>query len=299
MPRTFTLGIWALALTALAAEPLLAQGQPIKSGVRGRVVVAAELASATNWPLGEELAAEVRAGARVRRPTGRGPQTALLAPAPPLTVVLEGVRSRDEPTTATLRLAGLRFAPGETVIAKGSTVKIDNCHSRALTVSVFRGPSLGKVESGASLEATLAPGLHELRVDEFPFARALVRVLDEARILPVAADGSIAATAVEGGDYQLAFYQGAQALQSQPLPIPDRSYVAIDAAVSANGVVTVSLKDGGLQVVAVPQPVAPPPPRAPPPRAPPKPEPKIVKPKPKPKPKPPAVEEIPLEDLEE
>lgn len=247
-----------------SSGPSLAQaGTPLKSGLRGRVVIAPELASAKVWPVEESTQARIAMDARVRRPTGQAPLRPHTEPMPELLVVLEGARAPQKPEPRLVRVTGMRFVPAQLLVARPQEVRIENAQKGAITIASVGGEDLGTLEPGASGNFVLEEGEHELVIREMPFARAKVKVLPPSRFLPVE-KGAIAPIAIESGDYQLAFYHGARALRVQSISLPEDKYLAIDAAVSANGVVTVSIKDGDLQVAVPPAPIVPP--RPPPPR---------------------------------
>lgn len=278
-----------VCLCALVALPALAQSGAVKSGVRGRVVIAPELNQATTWPSSEEASKALQGSARIRRPSGRGPVAPLTEPMPPLVVALEGARPAQEQKPGTLVVEGMRFVPAQAVLGRAGPLLVKNQQKKPVTVILENGETRVTLAPGATEEVPLSQGTHTLALQELPFANAEVRVLPKALFLPVSSDGEIAPTVVEAGDYQLTFYHGARALRVQDLSIPDDRFVAIDAAVSANGVVTVSIKDGDLKVAVPPPP--------PPPEAAPVPE-VAPAPKPRPKPKPPADDEDSLDDNE-
>jgi hypothetical protein len=264
--------LFALLLGAvpgvLIAQPAPGDG-PIKSGIRGRFVIAPELLERRTWPMDPERSKELRVSSRVQRPTGRGALGVRSEPMPELLVALEGARSRstDEQPPRKLVLEGMRFVPGQILVARPGVLVVENRHSKPMTIRADEGDVNVSIEPGKSAEVPLTAGLHGLLVAEMPFARAQVRVLDKAVLVKVNDDGTVPPTAVEAGDYQLAFYHGVKALRVQELPIPDGAYVAFDAAASANAVVTVSIKKGDLEVAvpprSVPRPAPPPPPPPP------------------------------------
>lgn len=251
-----------LALGATGAALAQVEDGPNRTGVRGRVVVAKELLSEATWPMDPERAKDLRGGHRIRRAAGRGAGLPLTEPMPELLLVLEGARPDGEQPRR-LVVEGMRFLPAQILAARPGVITVENRQAQGITVVDERGTELATVMPGQSGEVTLEAGEHTLSIREMPFARAAVRVLGPARFLPWTEKGEIPVVNVEAGDYQLAFYHGANALRMQPLTVPDDGFVAIDATVSANGVVTVSIKDGSLRV-AVPQaPVKPATPPAP------------------------------------
>lgn len=301
MQQAHTARLAAVVVAALvSSSPGLAQSGALKSGVRGRVVIAPELASATTWPMGEEEQKRLSQGARVRRPTGHAVVRENTEPMPELVVVLEGARPPQKPEPRQMRIEGMRFVPAQVLVSRPGEVRITNAQRVAVTVGRVGGEALGTIQPGEAGDFVLDEGDHALLLREMPFARAQVKVLGPSRFLPVSSAGEIEPLAVEGGEYQLAFYHGARALRVQSLPLPDDRYLAIDAAISANGVVTVSIKDGNLQVVEAPSP--PPPPAPPRPSTSPPPASATAE-KTAPAPKPAAAAgreaQIPLEDVEQ
>lgn len=237
-------------LTTTFATSAAAEAGAIKSGVRGRVIVAPELSSATHWPARDEIVARVTAGARVRRPSGHAAPQPLLLERLPLVIVLEGVRHQQAVPPTELRVEGQRFVPAEVVLPRPGRLRLTNAHRTQATVRDSAGAVIAALPPGESAEIDLDVGEHTLTLTEYPFARAQVRALGPSRVLTVTRTGDIPAVPVDEGDYQLAFYEGARALQVQTLQVPASRYVAIDGSVSANGVVTVSVKEGDLQVAA-------------------------------------------------
>jgi hypothetical protein len=251
-----------LAVTASLATPAFAQSGAVKSGVRGRVVVAPELELATTWPSSDEARRALEGTARIRRPSGHGPTAPLTEPMPALVLVLEGARHPPEQPGPVVVIEGMRFVPGQVVLSRPASLTLENRQKKPVTVSLVGGETLASLAPGQKTAVSLRAGEHTLVLDELPFASIQVRVLQKALVLPLRPAGEIAPTVVEGGDYQLAFYHGARALLAQGLTIPVEHFVAIDAAISANGVVTVSIKDGDLQVAVPPgRAPAPPPPK--------------------------------------
>lgn len=234
---------------ALVSVPALAQGRGAtpRSGVRARLVIADELLTAPEWPVSDERAAELRGTYRVRRPTGRGVSRPAREPNREVVVVIEGARG-GAPAPRRITIEGSRFVPSEIVVTKPGEVLVENHQGRFVTLDRLKGGVVTLVNAGDRERLDLPVGEHRLTLREFPFARATVRVLDTAIFLRWNEDGEVPFVPVKAGDYKLAFYHGSTPLLVQPLSIPDDAVVAIDATISANGVVTVSLKDGGLQV---------------------------------------------------
>ena len=95
------------------------------------------------------------------------------------------------------------------------------------------------------MKITLPVGVHQLSVKEHPYAQGIVRVLTNA--LPLVFDpetGLIEATPIAPGEYKIAFFLGAKPLRIQPLSVPRQGGVSVTASISANEVVTVSLRTG-------------------------------------------------------
>lgn len=218
-----------------------------RNGVRARIVVSNELMEAKSWPVREERADELRDVYRVRRPQGKAGGAPMREPRLPLSVVLEGVRA-DVPPAPRIEVDGLRFVPSEVVIAAESELEIVNREDAFITVDRQKGKELALIREGRSQKVKLPKGEHTLTLRSFPFARAKVKVLPAATFLEWNEEGEVDLLQVKPGKYQLAFYLGAHALRVQEIEVPEEGVIAIDATVSANGVVTVSLKDGDLQV---------------------------------------------------
>lgn len=221
-----------------------------QKGVRGRVVVAPDLLS-TPVPIGEERERLLRSPAIVRRPMGRKPTPILEAP-PDLVVMLEGdgLPKAEGAVLPKLVFHGMRFLPGSVVVPRPSRVQVENKDQRPITVVAGKlaSPAIAPGEVG---EIDLPAGEHLLTVKELPFAAASVRVLDKGRALPVK-EGEIPLVDIPGGSYQLTFFLGSEPLRIQPLTVPDRELVFIDATVSALKVVEVSIKDASMRVAVPP-----------------------------------------------
>ena len=239
-------GVRLLAALSLVAVPAIAQSDALKSGITGRVVIAEALLTATEWPMSEEERGHVRSPSRIRRPSGHGPLAPMTAPAPELLVVLEGTKPQKSGVQG-LTFEGMRFAPSSVLVPKPARLKITNNHSAPITLLDAKEKAVVTIPAAGSEFVELDAGAHVLTVKEHRFASVPVRVLDKAQILPVGENGLIDPIPVEGGDYKLAFYHGAKPLWAQTLTIPDTKYVAVDASVSDNQVVTVTVKDGSLQ----------------------------------------------------
>jgi hypothetical protein len=249
--------VLVVALAALLIGGASFAQSALKSGVRGRVIIARELSQATTQPIDPGVGAWFQTDANVRRQSGRGLKVSLSEPVPELLVVLEGER----PQTAEVRAVhfqGLRFVPSSLLVPKPARLKVYN--DEAFPITVGAASATERIEPGGSAFFDVPAGRHELRVMDQSFARADINVLEKATILPVKPDGLIDPVMLEPGDYQLGFYWGATPLQVQSVTISGNGMVAIDASISANRVVTVSVKDGDLQVAAPP-----PTPRTPPP----------------------------------
>ncbi len=261
----------AVAAAAIAVTGVHAQEAPIEKqrGVRGRVVVAPELWRTDAWPITGARAEALASGAIVRRPLGR-PLKPLVEKTPPLTVMLEGGGLRQEsPETPTLKVAGMRFVPGSIVVPRAVVARVENTDGVPITITggdsgpVTIAPgATGDVALKAgppAADGSIAPVV--LTIAEWPFAKALARVLPSGRVLPVK-DGEIALQDIPGGEYTLSFYLGAEPIRQQPLVVPERGVVFIDATVSVKGAADVSIKDTAAVPIA---PSLPPPPPPPPP----------------------------------
>lgn len=252
----FSIAAPALVLVALATfvapSPALAQDVPIEKqkGVRGRVVVAPELLS-TPVVIEGERERLLRSPAIVRRPMGRKP-TPIVEPPPALVVMLEGdgLPKLDGGSLPKLVFQGMRFSPGSLVVPRPSRVQVENKHNKPITL-LASGKSGAAIPPGEVGEIELPAGEHMLTVKELGFAAANVRVLEKGRPLPVK-DGEIPLVDIPGGSYQLAFFLGAEPLRIQPITVPDRELVFIDATVSALKVVEVSIKDASMRVAVPP-----------------------------------------------
>ena len=169
-----------------------------------------------------------------------------LEPAPRLEVVLEGAPGQEKEVRL-LTVSGLRFSPSSLLVPKPARFKVVN--KQAFRITVLVGEDVTSIAPGKFAFIDLDDGLHDLRIKELPAARARVRMLDKAVVLPIENSGVIPFVSVEGGKYKLGFYDGAEPLTVQEISIPDSKIVAVDASISANRVVTADVKDGGLTVV--------------------------------------------------
>lgn len=243
---------------ALCAQHARAQeGGKIDPGVRGKVAIAAEL-KAAEWPISVDDERARRAPARVRRPTGQTEPRAGVEPQPELVVVLDGARPADLPPKK-LAVQGHRFVPGQVLLAKPGPIALENKMSRRITIVDGQGRALVALEPGETKEAPLPAGATQLVVEEMPYARAVVNVLERARVLPVKDNGDVDFVAVEPGEYKLVFFHGAKPVYQQPFVLPEDKVFFVDATVSAKAVVTVAVKDATVRI-AVPQGAPAPPP---------------------------------------
>jgi hypothetical protein len=220
---------------------------PVKSGVRGRVVIDPAIRDAKVWPVDEERAKLLRARGWVRRATGHGPVARITEPNPALVIAIGGLNQRD-PETHAITLENGAFSPPQLLTTRAHKIALENKQGEAMTFVIDGEEVSLKAGEKRDLQAP-SSGAHVFKVRELPFASASVRVLDKATLLTAQTDGILPTLPMEPGEYELAIFHGARQLHSRELPVEGGKFVAIDATVSANGVVTVSLKDGGLQII--------------------------------------------------
>ena len=242
--------------TALVVPSALAQTPPSEKdrGVRGRVVIAPELLAATEWPVDPSRATALRTPANTRRGQGRKlqPMTEML---PDISVVVEGEDVRpDNPPPKTLIVEGMRFAPGQALLARPGPIAIENKQGIPLTIVDANRRVLKTLAVGETAQITLPEGLNLLSMKELPYAAASVRVLGRGRFLSYDEMGELQQVPLSGGDYTLSFYLGANELRRQPLTVPEKGQLFIDATISANTVVDVTVQDASVQIAV---PVAP------------------------------------------
>jgi hypothetical protein len=252
MKRVVLLPFFATLLLAALGSPARAQEVPLdkQKGVRGRVVVAAELLNKPT-PLTPERERPLRGNAAVRRPLGRE-IAPIVEPPPALTIMLEGEGIRTENVEPPkLVVEGMRIVPSGLVAPRAMAIQIENRQATAITVVDKGGAVVAKIEPGATADAPLRVGQHSLSIQEMPFATASVRVLERGRILTLK-DGEIPLSDIPGGEYTLTFFFGAEPLRIQPLLVPEAGLVFIDATVSALKVVEVSIKDASMRVAVPP-----------------------------------------------
>lgn len=248
---------WLTMGLLLAASAGAQQGE--QSGVTGRVIVDRGFNAAATIPVDERRADWVKTSSRIRRPAGHGELVQPTEPAPEFVVVLEGRRGTAG-TARVLTFEGMRFSPATLLAVGGQPLKIENKADFPITVKAQGGDVVAEVPANGSTDASLADGEYVLRVDQLPFARAEVRAIGDAQVLPIAANGRLPVSKVPEGSYKIAFYHGARPLKVETLEVPDAKLMAVDAKVSAKGVVTLEVKDASLQV-ATPVRRAPPPPQ--------------------------------------
>ncbi len=248
--------------TAVFAQP---DGAGREAGVRGHVVVAAELQAATEVVVDDARALSMRTPAHVRRARGRKIQP-LMEPLPELLIVVEGEDVRaDNVPPKTVTIKGMRFVPGQVLMTRPGALAVANEQGQTLTIE-SDGKALETIAAGETRQITLPAGVHSLTMRELPYARATVKVLERGRALPLDGNGDVAFVGFVEGDYQLSFWLGVGELHRRDFRIARNGLSYIDATVSANTVVDVSIKDVG-------DPVAVPVTRQPPPRPPPPPPP--------------------------
>ena len=234
----------ALATLALPASA----DPPRENGIRGRLVIAPELRDAKEWPVDDVRAAALRTPANVRRARGR-PIKAMTEALPQISVVVDGEDLRNEPAPERKMLVeGMRFSPGQMLLPRPGPLEIENKQGQAITVIDETGKVLGTIAPGATGSVQVPEGKHELSMKELPYARASVSVLAHGKLLPIEADGTIPLVDVPSGEYELAFYLGAAELRTQKLTLPPSGLLYIDATLSANTVVDVTVKDASVQI---------------------------------------------------
>ena len=95
---------------------------------------------------------------------------------------------------------------------------------------------------------SLPEGVNVLVLKELPYAAATVRVLKRGRFLSIDDSGELSPVDLTGGDYYLSFYLGANQLRREKMTIPENGQRFIDATISENTVVDVSIKDAAIQI---------------------------------------------------
>jgi hypothetical protein len=241
----------ALAVVVLALAPAARAAGKEEPGVRGKLTLAPELSTA-EWSMSADEEKARRAPARVRRPTGRGELKPLSEPTPELLIVLDGARPGEQAVPRKLVVQGHRFVPGQLLLPKAGDVTIENKMGRKITIIDGQGRALVALEPGEAKAAPLGEGLATLAVEELPYARATVRVLERAKVLPVQKNGDIDFVPVESGEYKLVVYHGAEPVFQQPFQLPEDKIFFIDASVTAKAVVTITVKDATVRI-AIPQ----------------------------------------------
>jgi len=235
------------------AMPASAQ-TALTSGVKGRVVIDKEFKAKKEWPVDGRRAKASFGASRVRRPAGYGPLEVAMEPAPKLSVILEGAKKEEGATVDNAMVfEGLKFSPGTMLVTGKTSISLTNKHTAPITVRNSAKKELATIAAGATQDVELGNGEHLLSAKEFPFALTEVKVVEKARVLQIRPkDSFFGEVPLESGEYTLAFYHGATPLQVQKVTVPESGYIAIDASISANRVVTVSIKDGKLEAMAQP-----------------------------------------------
>ncbi len=244
-----------IAATALFVPPTLAQPEPTQEaqrGIRGRVIVAPELLGATEWPVDATRAAALRTPANVRRGQGRKlqPMTESL---PDIAVILEGPNVRpDNLPPRTLVIQGMRFSPGQALLARPGPIAVENKQGIAVTLVDEKGNTLKALGVDETAQISLPEGQHVIAMKELPYAVATVKVLPRGRVISFNDEtGDIPLVPIDPDDYTLSFYLGANELFRKALSMPDKGVLFIDATISQNTVVDVTIKDASVQI-AVP-----------------------------------------------
>jgi len=242
-------GSWiCFSLLTAASASSVGHAQPeTVSGVTGRVIVDRAFLDAKTIPVDAGRADWVKTESRVRRPAGYGKLTDPTEPAPAFFVVLEGRKGTSESET-TIAFEGMRFVPASALVIGEKPLKIENQADFAITVKSQKGDVVAEVPAKGTADVALAGGEYVLKVEELPFVRAEVRSIEDAMILPIGNGGIIPTQRVPEGQYKVAFYYGARPLKVETFEVPDEKLMAVDATVSAKGVVALEIKDASLQV---------------------------------------------------
>jgi hypothetical protein len=216
-----------------------------QSGVLGRVVVAPNLASATSRLVKDEgnPVSKHTSGARIARPAGPAAIAAVVEPMPELKLVLEGAKPKAADATTKITYVGGNFSPRHALLPNPGPFIVANEGKADITLIDAKGIKLASVAAGAEMPIEIAEGDHEFAVKMRPHATVRMRVLASSVQLPFdPKTGRMAATAVASGDYQLAFYLGADALRVHPVKVPLAGALTVEASVSDKEVVTVTAK---------------------------------------------------------
>ena len=249
---SFTLALAALTVVLGAGlfDPALAQSVPTdrQKSVRGRVVVSPELLAATEWPVDAARAAALRTPANTRRPQGRKLHH-ITESTPAISIVIEGDDVRpDNLPPKTLVVEGMRFVPGQALLTRPGPIAIENRQGIPLSVVDASKRVLKTLAVGETAQVSLPEGVNVLVLKELPYAAATVRVLKRGRFLSIDDSGELSPVDLTGGDYYLSFYLGANQLRREKMTIPENGQRFIDATISENTVVDVSIKDAAIQI---------------------------------------------------
>ncbi len=256
----FSLTAFVTLVGAALFFPAVAQPrQENQSGIRGRVIIAAELLGATDWPLTDWPAAAERAKALatagyVRRPQGRALLT-MTEPAPDISIVVQGESvPADDVPPKTLVIEGMRFVPSEVLLPRsGKKLKLENKQGVAVTVLDEAGKAVHEIAAGETWEMTPSLGLHSVSLKGMPYATATILVLRNGRFLVLNETGELKPLALTGDDYLLSFYFGAEAKTTTKLKLASGGQLFIDATISANRVVDVNVVDASVRFDVPPE----------------------------------------------
>lgn len=249
-------------LSFVMSDPVWAQSG-LQTGIVGRIQIDPYLQNAQVWEISKQRLLQQRSSARVRRNSGHGPVRASYEPAPGLLVLLEGSRSQEKQPILNLHYVGKTVEPSQLLVVQSLRLRLSN--DEIYPITPVERLDDGKIikhdilEPGGTRIVELSENAVGLTSVEHPYSTSLVRVLLKARMLRPQKGGFVNRIFLESGDYKLTFYHGVNEVFAQPIVVPDNGFVAFDAVVERNLNVTVTLKDGALQVARQPPPQSVPP----------------------------------------
>jgi hypothetical protein len=217
-----------------------------QSGVLGRVTVDPALANAkTRLLRGDKGAPTMKAtsGARIVRPAGILPLEAATEPMPELKLVLKGAESKaaDPPTKVVFESGN--FSPRHALMPNPGPLAVENKSTQEITLLNAKGEKMASIPPNSEQAIQMAAGEQALKVKLMPHAEIRLVVLQRSAQIPLdAKTGRLVATPVASGDYELAFYLGADALRVHPVKVPAAGALNVEASVSDKEVVTVTAK---------------------------------------------------------